>query len=107
MSRLDDMVNGLRDEMDIPENVWRGYVQTLAELPEKGGNGGIMKNYDKNYGKSYGKNQKGGRRRKSSAGMAYLRAAALILISVMVLGIGVYASEKYFGILDFLRESGN
>ncbi len=107
MSRFDDMVNGLRDEMDIPENVWRGYVQTLAELPEKGGNGGIMKNYDKNYGKSYGKNQKGGRRRKSSAGMAYLRAAALILISVMVLGTGVYAAEKYFGILDFLRESGN
>ena len=48
MSRFDDMVNGLRDEMDIPENVWRGYVQTLAELPEKGGNRGIMKNYDKN-----------------------------------------------------------
>ena len=63
MSRFDDMVNGLRDEMDIPENVWRGYVQTLAELPEKGGNRGIMKNYDKNYCKSYGKNQKGGRRR--------------------------------------------
>ena len=49
MSRFDDMVNGLRDEMDIPENVWRGYVQTLAELPEKGGNGGIMKNYDKKF----------------------------------------------------------
>ena len=25
----------------------------------------------------------------------------------MVLGTGVYAAEKYFGILDFLRESGN
>lgn len=109
MSRFDDMVNGLRDEMDIPENVWRGYVQTLADLPEKGGNGGMMKDYDKhyrNYGNSGSKNRKNGRR-KVSAGMSGLKAAVLVLAAVTVLGTGVYAAERYFGILDFLRGSGN
>ena len=36
MSRFDEMINGLRDDMVIPENVWRGYVRTLETLPEKG-----------------------------------------------------------------------
>lgn len=99
MSRFDDMVNGLRDEMDIPENVWRGYVQTLADLPEKSGN---MRNYKRNGGRN---RKKGGR--KASAGMSGLKAAVLVLVAVTVLGTGVYAAERYFGILDFLRGSGN
>lgn len=109
MSRFDDMVNGLRDEVDIPEKVWRGYVQTLADLPEKGGNGGIMRDYDKryrNYEKSGSKNRKNGRR-KVSTGMSGLKAAVLVLVAVTLLGTGVYAAERYFGILDFLRGNGN
>lgn len=83
--------------MEIPENVWRGYVQTLEMLPEKGGYG--------NYGGRQGK--KRGDRRKKSAGMAVWKAAALIIGSVTLLGTGVYAAERYFGILDFLRGSEN
>ncbi len=100
MSRFDDMVNGLRDEMDIPENVWRGYAQTLAELPEK--NGGRNTGGRKT---EYGNRKRKGKR--TSGGMAVLKAAAFVLISVTVIGSGVYAAEKYFGILDFLRGNGN
>lgn len=102
MSRFDDMVNGLRDEMDIPENVWRGYVQTLEDLPEKSGN---MGNYKKHGSSGSRSRKKSGR--KASAGLSGLRAAALVLVAVTLLGTGVYAAERYFGILDFLRGSGN
>ena len=34
MSRFDDMINGLRDEMDIPETVWRG-TDTFGATGEK------------------------------------------------------------------------
>ena len=37
MSRFDDMIQGLREEVEIPDSVWRGYTRTLAELPERGG----------------------------------------------------------------------
>lgn len=92
MSRFDDMINGLREDVEIPEAVWRGYAQTLAELPRKGGN--------KMNSKKYRKNQR-------KTGMTYLRAAVLILVSVTLLGTGAYAAEKYFGVLDFLRGNGN
>lgn len=36
-----------------------------------------------------------------------LKAAVLVLAAVTLLGTGAYAAEKYFGILDFLRGSGN
>ena len=35
------------------------------------------------------------------------KAAALVLASVTLLGTGVYAAGKHFGILDFLRGNGN
>lgn len=83
MSRFDDMVYGLRQEVEIPEDVWRGYTQTLAKLPEKRKN------------------------RNHGGGMSLLKAAVLVLAAVTLLGTGAYAAEKYFGILDFLRGSGN
>lgn len=98
MSRFDDMINGLRDEIEIPEKVWRGYVRTLEQLPEKGGRG---------IHRGGGRKEHGGRRRKKTAGISLLKAAAFILVSITLLGTGVYAAEKYFGILDFLRGSGN
>ena len=98
MSRFDDMIQGLRGEVEIPDSVWRGYTQTLAELPEKGG----RESY-----RSRGKNRYAGRKNSRSGGMSALKAAALVLISVTLLGTGAYAAGKYFGILDFLRGSGN
>lgn len=92
MSRFDDMINGLREDVEIPETVWRGYAQTLADLPGKGDHKMSSRKHRKN-------------RRKT--GMSYLKAAVLILVSVTVLGTGAYAAEKYFGILDFLRGNGN
>ena len=91
MSRFDDMINGLRDDVEIPETVWRGYTQTLADLPKKGGCRG----------------SKGKHRKNRRTGMSCLKAAALIFVSVALLGTGAYAAEKYFGILDFMRGSGN
>lgn len=35
MSRFDDMICGLRQDMEIPENVWKKYTDTLLELPDK------------------------------------------------------------------------
>ena len=99
MSRFDDMIQGLREEVEIPESVWRGYTEALTEVTEKGG-----------YGRRQGggKSEYAGRRRKRSAGgMRLLKAAALVLVSVTLLGTGVYAAGKYFGILDFLRGNGN
>lgn len=98
MSRFDDMINGLRDDMEIPENVWRGYVRTLEELPEKGG-------YRNRGGRAKDKYRNG--RRRKTAGMAVWKAAALVIGSVTLLGTGVYAAEKYFGILDFLGGNEN
>lgn len=98
MSRFDDMIQGLRGEVEIPDSVWRGYTQTLAELPEKGGRGSY---------RSRGKNRYAGRNNKRSAGMSALKAAALVLISVTLLGTGAYAAGRYFGILDFLKGNGN
>lgn len=98
MSRFDDMIQGLRGEVEIPDSVWRGYTQTLAELPEKGGRGSY---------RSRGKNKYAGRNNKRSAGMSALKAAALVLISVTLLGTGAYAAGRYFGILDFLKGNGN
>lgn len=92
MSRFDDMINGLREEVEIPETVWRGYTQTLTDLPGKGG----RKVKSRKYGID-------GRK----TGMFYLKAAALVLVSVTLLGTGAYAAEKYFGIRDFLRGNGN
>ena len=92
MSRFDEMINGLRDDMVIPENVWRGYVRTLETLPEKGDRGRYS-------GRS--KNKYGDKRKRKAAGMTVWKAAALIVGSVTLLGTGVYAAEKYFGILDF------
>lgn len=92
MSRFDDMINGLREDVEIPETVWRGYAQTLADLPGRGDRKMSSKKYRKNRGKT---------------GMSYLKAAVLILVSVTLLGTGAYAAEKYFGILDFLGGSGN
>ncbi len=83
MSRFDDMVNGLREEMEVPEKVWRGYAKTLERLPEKNSYGGREKN------------------------SAVLKAAAAVLVSVTLLGTGVYAAGKYFGILDFLKTNEN
>ena len=100
MSRFDDMINGLRDDMEIPENVWRGYVRTLEELPEKGGKGG----YRNRGGRAKNKYRNG---RRKTAGMAVWKAAALVIGSVTLLGTGVYAAEKYFGILDFLGGNEN
>ena len=101
MSRFDDMINGLRDEMDIPETVWRGYVRTLSELPEKNG----KRNSSGGKKTEYGNRSR--RRREAGSGMSLLKAAALVLISVTVIGSGVYAAEKYFGILDFLGGKEN
>lgn len=98
MSRFDDMIQGLRGEVEIPDSVWRGYTQTLAELPEKGGRGSY---------RSRGKNKYAGGNNKRSAGMSALKAAALVLISVTLLGTGAYAAGRYFGILDFLKGNGN
>lgn len=99
MSRFDDMIQGLRGDVEIPESVWRGYTQTLAGLPEKGGRG--------NYG-SRGKNKYGRKRNERSAGgVGVLKAAALVLVSVTLLGTGAYAAGKHFGILDFLKGNGN
>lgn len=98
MSRFDDMIQGLRGEVEIPDSVWRGYTQTLAELPEKGGRGSY---------RSRGKNKYAGRKNNRSGGMRVLKAAALVLVSVTLLGTGAYAAGKYFGILDFLRGNGN
>ena len=92
MSRFDDMVNGLRDEVAIPDSVWRGYTQTLADLPAKG---------------AYKKNNRRSRKNERMTGVSYLKAAALVLVSVTILGTGVYAAERHFGILDFLRGNGN
>lgn len=92
MSRFDDMINGLREDVEIPETVWRGYTQTLADLPGKGGH--------------KVKSGKYGRDRRRT-GMSYLKAAALVLVSVTLLGTGAYAAGKYFGIRDFLRGNGN
>lgn len=39
--------------------------------------------------------------------MSALKAAALVLISVTLLGTGAYAAGRYFGILDFLKGNGN
>ncbi len=114
MSRFDDMVNGLRDEMDIPESVWRGYVQTLEDLPERGGyhnkdNGRISGSKNKNGGRgsdgmgSRNSNRRDGGRRKAAGGISVLKAAAFILVSVTLLGTSAYAVGKHFGILDFLR----
>ena len=91
MSRFDNMIQGLRAEVEIPESVWRGYAQTLAELPEK----------------SAGRGRRSRRRNKYGSGMGILKAAALVLVSVTLLGTGVYAAGKYFGILEFLKGSGN
>lgn len=92
MSRFDEMINGLRDDMEIPENVWRGYVRTLETLPEKGGRGRYS---------GGAKNEYGDKRKRKAAGMTVWKAAVLIVGSVTLLGTGVYAAEKYFGILDF------
>lgn len=97
MSRFDDMVQGLREEVEIPESVWKGYTQTLEKLPEKGG-----------YRNRRGKNKPGSRKRGGHpAGVRALKAAALVLASVTLLGTGAYAAGKYFGILDFLRGNGS
>lgn len=87
MSRFDDMVNGLREEIDVPEKVWRGYVKTLERLPEK----------------NRGRNRYGDREKDS----AVWKVAAAVLVSVTLLGTGVYAAGKYFGILDFLKTNEN
>lgn len=98
MSRFDDMVNGLREDVEIPETVWRGYTQTLAGLPEKG----VFGRH-----RSRGKNKYTSRKNdRSGGGMGMLKAAALILVSVTLLGTGAYAAGRHFGILDFLRGSG-
>ena len=39
--------------------------------------------------------------------MGVLKAAALVLVSITLLGTGAYAAGKHFGILDFLRGNGN
>ena len=39
--------------------------------------------------------------------MSVLKAAALVLAAVTLLGTGAYAAGKHFGILDFLRGNGN
>lgn len=92
MSRFDDMIQGLREDVKIPESVWRGYTETLTQLPERGG-----------YGKRQSRGNKYGRKR----GMSLLKAAALVLASITFLGTGAYAAGKYFGILDFLKGNGN
>lgn len=99
MSRFDDMIDGLREDVEIPETVWRGYTQTLAGLPEKGGFGSH---------RSRGKNKYTNRKNnRSTGGMSILKAAAFVLLSVTLLGTGAYAAGKHFGILDFLKGSGN
>ena len=87
MSRFDDMVNGLREEMDVPEKVWREYAKTLEGLPEKNR---VRNRYD------------GGEKNS-----AVWKAAAAVVVSVTLLGTGVYAAGKYFGILDFLKTNEN
>lgn len=99
MSRFDDMIDGLREDVEIPETVWRGYTQTLTGLPEKGGFG-----RHRSRGKIKYTNRKNDR---STGGMSILKAAALVLVSVTLLGTGAYAAGKHFGILDFLKGSGN
>ena len=99
MSRFDDMIQGLREEVEIPDSVWRGYTRTLAELPERGG-------YKNRSGR--GKNKYSSRKSgRISGGMSVLKAAALVLAAVTLLGTGAYAAGKHFGILDFLRGNGN
>ena len=34
MGRFDDMINGLQQEVEIPERVLKKYTDTLAKLPE-------------------------------------------------------------------------
>lgn len=97
MSRFDDMVNGLREEVEIPDSVWRGYTQTLERLPEKKGS------RSRRTKSAYGAKK----RTKKAGGASVLKAAVLVLAAVTLLGTGAYAAEKYFGILDFLRGSGN
>lgn len=91
MSRFDEMIEGLREEVEIPERVWREYVGTLEGL--SGRNGDRMR--------------RGNRRKRRNGGMYLLKAAALVLAAVTLLGTGAYAAGRYFGILDFLRGSGN
>lgn len=99
MSRFDDMIQGLREEVEIPDSIWRGYTRTLAELPERGG-------YKNRSGR--GKNKYSSRKSgRISGGMSVLKAAALVLAAVTLLGTGAYAAGKHFGILDFLRGNGN
>ena len=100
MNKFDDMVNGLRDEMDIPENVWRGYVQTLENLPEKNTHRGTSGNSRKHRSGNNSKN------RRAAGGVSWLKAAAFVLISVTLLGTSAYAAGRYFGILDFLKGNG-
>lgn len=99
MSRFDDMIQGLQEDVKIPENVWRGYTETLTRLPEKGGYAKRRDGRKKEYTGRQGK--------RSAGGMGMLKAAALILASVTFLGTGAYAAGKYFGILDFLKGNGN
>ena len=35
MGRFDDMINGLQQEVEIPERVLKKYTDTLAKLPEQ------------------------------------------------------------------------
>ena len=35
MSKFDDMVDGLQQELEVPEQVWKKYTDTLSELTEK------------------------------------------------------------------------
>ena len=33
MNRFDTMIEGLREEMEVPEKVWEKYMDTLENLP--------------------------------------------------------------------------
>lgn len=36
MNRFDEMIQGLQQDMEVPESVWQKYTETLSELPDRG-----------------------------------------------------------------------
>lgn len=79
MNKFDDMVKGLEQEIKVPEKVWAKYVETLENLPEKN------------------------RRVKHYTGRW---AAAAAVMALVLLGTTTYAATRYFGLLDFMEQTG-
>lgn len=43
MGKFEDMIDGLQQDSDVPEDVWEKYTDTLANLPDKEGKRGWVK----------------------------------------------------------------